>query len=71
MFLLGNRKYETEDCYGYKEEIKISGGKELAFLPLAIYTSRLNPRMRTQSGMFLAYNLYTEPSLKMNMAICH
>lgn len=64
MFLLGNRKYETEDCYGYKEEIKISGGKELAFLPLAIYTSRLNPRMRTQSGMFLAYNLYTEPSLK-------
>ena len=63
MFLLGNRKYEEDIFYGYTREIKLSGGKELAFLPLAIYTSRLNPRMRNQSGMFLAYNLYIEPSL--------
>ena len=34
----------------------------MAFLPLAIYTSRLNPRIRSQSGIFVAYNLYTEPS---------
>ena len=35
----------------------------MAFLPLAIYTSKLNPRIRAQSGLFLAYNLYAEPSL--------
>lgn len=30
-------------------------------LPLAIYTSRLNPRIRTQSGNFLAYSIFSRP----------
>lgn len=34
---------------------------ELYNLPLAIYTSRLNPRLRAQSGMFLSYNLRSVP----------
>ncbi len=34
---------------------------ELWNLPMAIYTSRLNPRIRTQSGNFLAYSIFTRP----------
>ena len=34
----------------------------MAYLPLAVHTSRLNPRIRSQSGIFVAYNLYVEPS---------
>ena len=30
-------------------------------LPLAIYTSRLNPRIKTQSGNFLAYSIFSRP----------
>lgn len=63
MFLLGNVKYEKTNSYGHTRQIVLSGGKEMAFLPLAIYTSKLNPRIRAQSGLFLAYNLYAEPSL--------
>lgn len=61
MFLLGNSKYEGETKYGCKDEIKLSGKKEMAFLPVAVHTSQLNPRIRTQSGIFLAYNLYAMP----------
>lgn len=61
MFLLGNVKYEKNCEFGYTDEIKLEGGREMAFLPLAVYTSGLNPRIRSQSGMFLAYNLYAEP----------
>lgn len=63
VFILGNSKYEDSERYGYREKIKLSGTREIAFLPIAVNTSRLNPRMRSQSGMFLAYNLYTEPSI--------
>ncbi len=34
---------------------------ELYNLPLAIITSRLNPRLRAQSGIFLSYNLRSVP----------
>lgn len=34
---------------------------ELYNLPLAIYTSRMNPRLRAQSGMFMSYNLHSVP----------
>lgn len=34
---------------------------ELWNLPMAIYTSRLNPRIRTQSGNFLAYSIFSRP----------
>ncbi len=33
------------------------------FMPMAVLTSRLNPRIRTQCGCFVAYNLYTLPEL--------
>ena len=35
---------------------------EVINVPIAILTSRLNPRIRVQSGTFLAYNLYASPS---------
>jgi len=33
-------------------------------LPIAVYTSRLNPRIRAQSGQFLVYQPYTSPVLQ-------
>lgn len=68
MFLLGNLEYESDNFYGYYREMELSGKQEMAYLPLAVYTSRLNPRIRAQSGIFVAYNLYAEPSQKVNGA---
>lgn len=61
-FLLGNMEYESSNTYGYKRTMELCGKEEMAYLPIAVYTSRLNPRIRAQSGIFLAYNLYAEPS---------
>ncbi len=61
-FLLGNMEYESANSYGYIREVELCGKEEIAYLPIAVYTSRLNPRIRAQSGIFLAYNLYAEPS---------
>lgn len=37
--------------------------KELfLYLPLAIYASRVNKRILAQSGMFMAFNIFTKPS---------
>lgn len=63
VFLLGNISYETGNQYGNKQKVELKGEKEIAYLPIALYTSRLNPRLRSQSGIFLAYNLYAEPSI--------
>lgn len=68
MFLLGNLEYESDNPYGYCKDIKLCGQEEIAYLPVAVYTSRLNSRIRAQSGIFLAYNLYVEPSKKFNGA---
>lgn len=68
MFLLGDLEYESDNPYGYCREVKLCGQQEMAYLPVAVYTSRLNPRIRAQSGIFLAYNLYAEPSKKVNSA---
>ena len=62
IFLLGNIEYESLNPYGYSQNMELSGQQEMAYLPVAIYTSRLNPRIRSQSGIFVAYNLYAEPS---------
>lgn len=35
--------------------------KWIYYLPLAVYVSRLNKRIQAQSGIFLAYNIYTAP----------
>lgn len=63
MFLLGNVEYESPNKYGYRKKVTLSGHEEMAYLPLAVYTSRLNPRVRSQSGIFVAFNLYAEPSI--------
>lgn len=68
MFLLGNMEYESANSYGHSRKIELCGKEEMAYLPIAIYTSRLNPRIRAQSGIFLAYNLYAEPSKDVNGA---
>lgn len=68
MFLLGNADYESPNRYGYRKRITLSGHEEMAYLPLAVYTSRLNPRVRSQSGIFVAYNLYAEPSIECEYA---
>ena len=36
--------------------------QELSNLPLAVHTSRLNPRIRTQSGQFIAYSPFALPA---------
>ena len=59
MFLLGNFQYEKEDFYK-KHTVTLMGGKEMAFLPIAAYTAKLNPRIKSQSGIFLVYNLYAD-----------
>lgn len=65
MFLLGDIRSEshimgTAGTYrtdlGYQENLKD------LFMPMAILTSRLNPRIRTQFGCFVAFNLYTPPN---------
>lgn len=38
------------------------GSEELLYLPLAVYSSRANMRIRKQYGMFMAYNIFTPPS---------
>lgn len=69
MFLLGDSAFDdfySSDEKRIKYEAYINGLKNKEkekeiFLPIAIWTSRLNPRIRTQSGCFVAFNLYTPP----------
>lgn len=58
MYLLGAEEY------GNNNYIKFDGEREdkmFFYLPVAIYTSRLNKRIQAQYGTFLAYNIYTSP----------
>lgn len=64
MFLLGNVAYEEEKRGHQRKKLVLNGGCEMAFLPIAAYTSQLNPRIKSQSGIFLVYNLYAERSLE-------
>lgn len=67
MFLLGRNEDESSikkpklkriDTL-YDEEEK----ERLLYLPLAIYSSRANARIRAQFGMFTAFNIYTQPRM--------
>ena len=64
MFLLGDDESDwtayQEDEYELDSKLK----KEMLHLPICALTSRLNPRIRAQSGIFLVYNLYSPPSFK-------
>lgn len=55
--------YHSVSSRPEKIELEDVEKDELHNLPLAIYTSRLNPRLRAQSGMFLSYNLRSVPVL--------
>ena len=39
-----------------------SNGEEVLNLPLAVHTSRLNPRIRKQSGQFMVYSYMSRPA---------
>lgn len=65
MFLLGNidtdafyMKDKSDPSYKAYLDTCNTDARDL-FMPLAILTSRLNPRIKTQYGCFVAYNLYT------------
>ncbi len=62
MYLLGDVKtYGTNAKYDLEEMRK---QKKVFYLPIAIYVSRLNRRIQAQSGIFMAYNIYTSPDGK-------
>lgn len=66
MFLLGNL-HDEQDMYKSSsekiDELSLNKDSEnILYLPLAIYASRANERVRAQSGMFMAYNIFTRPS---------
>lgn len=60
MYQLGKEKniYENSKPLTSKE---LEENKWIYYLPLAVYVSRLNKRIQAQSGIFLAYNVYTAP----------
>lgn len=55
-YLLGDLESENNNTSENFDENNI-----IPYLPIAILTSRLNARIRTQSGCFVAFNLYTLP----------
>lgn len=60
MYLLGKEEYEDDNSEPYGSMTERD--KKLPFyLPIAVYTSRLNKRIQAQNGIFLAYNIYTSP----------
>lgn len=60
MFLLGKEEYADDNSAPYSSSEERD--KKLAFyLPIAIYIARLNKRIQSQHGIFLAYNIYTSP----------
>lgn len=60
MYLLGSQELDGEGIGTYTaradEEYKWK-----YYVPMAVYVSRLNERIRAQSGYFMAYNIYTKP----------
>ena len=57
-YLLWDEKYKKENVE-FLTAPKLETQNESLYLPMAIYSSRLNHRIQAQSGMFLAFNLYT------------
>lgn len=58
MYLLGAEEYGNQN---YIKNDEVREDKMFYYLPIAIYTSRLNKRIQAQNGTFLAYNVYTSP----------
>lgn len=62
MFILGDSSFDQ--FYRLKKndiakELTDNESLKELFLPMAVWTSRLNSRIRTQSGCFVAFNLYS------------
>lgn len=68
MFLLGEVRDERDVYEAPFERIESlsldQDSENVLYLPLAIYASRANARVQAQSGMFMAYNIFTKPSEK-------
>lgn len=47
---------------GHATLADFDGGKEVLNLPLAVHISRLNPRIRKQSGQFMVYSYMSRPA---------
>ncbi len=60
MYLFGKEAYGEGNSKPYYNEEE-RGEKMAFYLPVAVYVSRLNKRIQAQSGIFLAYNIYTSP----------
>ena len=60
MYLLGEKECDEQVIKPYKGD---EDDKDIwkFYVPMAIYVSRLNDRIRAQSGIFMAYNVYTKP----------
>ncbi len=56
----GGKSYHSSNRSA-KESTLIDILDEVVNLPLAVHTSRLNPRIRTQSGQFIAYSPFALP----------
>lgn len=61
MYLLGEKECDDQVIKSYKGN---GDDKDIwkFYVPMAIYVSRLNDRIRAQSGIFMAYNVYTKPN---------
>lgn len=57
IFLLGDKEYGEKGRYRSVQRME----KMVMSLPMAVYVSRLNKRIQAQSGIFVAYNIYTSP----------
>ena len=60
MYLLGKDEYEGNNRTPYPS-LEEQNRKLPFYLPLTICIPRLNKRLQAQSGIFLAYNIYTSP----------
>lgn len=61
MFLLGELDEKNVPDQPLKNESLTENSDSLLYLPLAVYSSRANMRVRNQYGMFMAFNLFTPP----------
>ena len=60
MYLLGGKKCDEQTVGTYNDSADDKNTWKF-YVPMAIYVSRLNDRIRAQSGIFMAYNVYTKP----------
>lgn len=65
LFCSQKRKYSDGRTHYYASQVTefapVDNAPMCFDLPVAVYTSRLNPRIRAQSGQFVVYDPYTPP----------